>query len=103
MTSYIKDLSGCLILRCHFCDYRPWANAQMSAVQKHFDEKHAGEVLKLDLVVICQQCDVMMDIVRTDHISRRQEKDIFHCPQCGQNGYLYRKTDDELGTKDIPS
>lgn len=95
----MRDLSRHLRLQCHHCTYRPRPNVSLKAVAWHNTTEHPGitklDQLQMDLVVVCPSCDISMDIIRTERVSRRQDKHVYRCPQCGLAGYVLQKKERE--------
>lgn len=73
-----------LVLACRICRWRPPGDLEMSLVEAHFDmtDGHDPEDIQLDLVVICDRCDIEMPLERSVPRPRGGTKYYHGCPKC---------------------
>lgn len=71
------DVPDGMALTCQLCGYRPADNLTMGVLAAHFETEHDTADVRLDLVVICDRCDVVMPLQRT-----QGRKSYHDCPRC---------------------
>lgn len=73
-----------LVLVCTHCRWRPPGDLEMSLVEAHFDmeDGHDVEDIRLELVMICDRCDVEMPLERVVPRPTGGTKNYHGCPQC---------------------
>lgn len=72
-----------MALACKVCGFRPAGEVTMGVFAAHVETEHDTTELLLDLVVICDRCDVVMPHRRSE--GNRHWHD---CPQCRRTRVL---------------
>ncbi len=73
-----------LVLACQICRWRPPNDLEMNLVAAHFDMEpdHDPEDIKLELVMICDRCDLEMPLERTAPRSDGRTSCYHTCGRC---------------------
>lgn len=73
-----------LVLVCRHCRWRPPGDLEMALVEAHFDMEpdHDPSDIKLELVAICDRCDLEMPLDRIEPRRTGGTKNYFTCTKC---------------------
>lgn len=73
-----------LILVCKICRWRPPEDLEVNLLQAHFDMEpdHDPENITVELVAICDRCDVEMPVERSIPRPSGGTKVYHGCPKC---------------------
>lgn len=86
-----------LRLVCRICRWRPPDDMEMSIVVAHFDLEpdHDATDIKLELVAVCDRCDLEMPMDRIEPLRDGGSRHRFTCTRCHRSKAVVQREGDE--------